>query len=135
MGEMYASNVALRAAIFDTISGRPNDWNSRSMAIAESIKLGIDKMLEQDLIDDPRVMHLPFRELAADPAGTVRRIYDRAGIAMSDAFAGRVQSWLTDPENDVARYGRYPYSYEAFGLDRAWIEKLFAGYSQRFGLD
>ena len=98
------------------------------------MKQGIDKMLEQDLIDDPRVMHLPFRDLAADPSGTVRKIYERAGLPMSDAFAARVQAWLSDPENAVDRHGRYPYSYEAFGLDRAWIEDLFAGYSQRFGL-
>ncbi len=134
MGEIYASNVALRAAIFDTISGRPNDWNSRSMAIAESMKQGIDKMLEQDLVDDPRVLHLPFRDLTADPLGVVRRIYDKAGLEVSDAFASRVEAWLADPENDAARYGRYPYSYEAFGLSKQWIEELFADYSQRFGL-
>ncbi|MGE3692117.1 MAG: sulfotransferase [Novosphingobium sp.] len=135
MGDIYASNVALRAAIFDTISGRPNDWNSRSMAIAEGMKQGIDAMLAQDLVDDPRVMHLPFRDLTADPLGTVRRIYERAGLGVGKAFAGAIERWLRDPENDAARYGRYPYSYEAFGLSREWIEDLFADYSKRFGLD
>ena len=97
------------------------------MAIAESVKAGIDKMLEQDLVDDPRVMHLPFRELAADPQGTVRRIDERAGLPVSEAFAGRVQAWLADPENAVDRYGRYPYSYEAFGIDKGWIRSAVRG--------
>ncbi|MEO6718359.1 MAG: sulfotransferase, partial [Novosphingobium sp.] len=135
LGEIYASNVALRAAVFDTISGRANDWLSRSEAIATGMKAGIDRMLAQDLLDDPRVMHLPFRELAADPLGTVRKVYDRAGLEITPEFAGRVQAWLEDPENRVDRYGRYPYAYEPLGLSRKWIEELFADYSQRFGLD
>ncbi len=135
LGEIYASNVALRAAVFDTISGKVNDWNSRSRVIAESMKAGIDKMLSQDLLDDPRVMHLPFRELADDPLGVVAKVYARAGLPVSDAFAARAQGWLDDPENRVDRYGRYPYSYEALGLSRSFIEDLFADYSKRFGLD
>lgn len=135
LGEIYASNVALRAAVFDTISGRPNDWNSRSRAIAEQMKAGIDKMLAQDLLDDPRVIHLPFRELAADPLGVVRKVYAWAGLEVSVTFATRVQAWLDAPENRVDRYGRYPYAYEPLGLSREWIEELFADYSQRFGLD
>lgn len=135
IGEIYASNVALRAAVFDTISGRPNDWNGRSMAIAEAMKAGIDTMLSQDLLDDPGIMHLPFRELAADPLGTVRKVYDRAGLEVTSAFAGNVQAWLDAPENRVDRYGRYPYSYEPLGLSREWVEELFSDYSRRFGLD
>jgi hypothetical protein len=135
LGEIYASNVALRAAVFDTISGKPNDWNSRSQAIAESMKVGIDKMLAQDMLDDPRVMHLPFRELAADPLGVVRKVYDRAGLEVTPQFAQNVQDWLDAPENRVDRYGRYPYAYEPLGLNRAWVEELFADYSARFGLE
>ena len=135
LGEIYASNVALRAAVFDTISGRPNDWTSRSEAIALSMKAGIDRMLAQDLLDDPRIFHLPFRELAADPLGVVHKVYGWAGLEVTPAFAASVRAWLDAPENRVDRYGRYPYSYEALGLSREWIEDLFADYSRRFGLD
>jgi hypothetical protein len=135
IGEIYASNVALRAAVFDTISGRPNDWNARSMAIAEGMKAGIDTMLAQDLIDDPRVLHLPFRELAADPVAVVRKVYERAGFDLTPQFAANLRAWLDAPENRVDRYGRYPYSYEHLGLSREWVEDLFADYSARFGLD
>ena len=135
LGEIYASNVALRAAVFDTISGRPNDWNSRSKAIAEGMKAGIDRMLAQDLLDDPRIMHLPFRDLAADPLAAVRKVYAWAGLEVTPAFAMAAQAWLDAPENRVDRYGRYPYSYEPLGLSRDWVEQLFADYSRRFGLE
>ena len=54
---------------------------------------------------------------------------------MTRDFETRLQTWLADPENQADRYGRYPYSYEAFGLEKSWIRELFADYSRRFGLE
>ncbi len=133
--DIYASNVALRAATFDTIRGRPNDWTSQPREMVQRMKAAFDGLMESELIRDPRIVHLPFRELAADPLGIVRQIYARLGRDVSPEFEGRVTAWLADPENAVDRYGRYPYSYEAFGLDREWVEDLFADYSRYFGLD
>jgi hypothetical protein len=135
LSDIYASNVALRAVIFDTINGRPNDWKSQAQAHAQSMKAAFDRLMTSALIDDPRIMHLSFREVAADPVAVVRKIYERRGLAMTASFETRVRQWLADPENQVDRYGRYPYSYEAFGLEKKWIQDLFADYSRRFGLD
>ena len=55
--------------------------------------------------------------------------------ALAPEAERRMSTWLADPENAVDRFGRYPYSYEAFGLDRDWVEELFADYSRYFGLD
>jgi hypothetical protein len=134
LGEIYASNVALRAAIFDAIRGKPNDWSGQAKAHAERLNSAIDKLMASDLIDDPRVLHLSFGEISADPLDAVRKVYARRGLKVGADFEARVRTWLADPENAADRYGRYPYSYEAFGLERAWIENLFAGYSKRFGL-
>jgi hypothetical protein len=133
--DIYASNVALRAAIFDTIRGRPNDWTSQPKQLVQNMKAAFDHLMASDLIRDPRIVHLPFRELAADPAAIVRQVYARLGLEVSAAFETRLGAWLADPENAVDRHGRYPYSYEAFGLDRGWVEELFADYSRYFGLD
>lgn len=135
MGEIFPSILSLSATIFDTVTGRPTDLAHSARAHAEGMKDGFDKMLESDLIDDPRVMHLPFREITADPVGVIRTIYDRIGETVSPEFERRIQAWLAAPENQVDRYGRYPYSYEALGLDRKWVEDLFSGYSRRFGLE
>jgi hypothetical protein len=134
LGEIYASYVTLRAAIFDTIRGRPCDWSSQARAHVEGLKAAVDRIMADDRIDDPRILHLSFHEIAADPMAAVRKVYDRRGLPMTEAFASRAEAWLANPENAADRYGRYPYSYEAFGLDRAWVENLFADYSKRFGL-
>ncbi len=134
LGEIFASNIALRAAIYDTISGKANDWSAQARTSAISIKAAFDRVVESGLIDDPRIIHLPFSDISADPVGAVRNIYGRAGLSVSAEFTIRMKRWLDDPENRVDRYGRYPYSYEAFGLDKAWVEELFADYSARFGI-
>ena len=133
LSDIYASNVALRAVIYDTISGQPNDWTSQAREHAMSMKAAFDRLMANSLIDDPRIMHLPFRDMAADPVAAVRKIYERRGLTLTQDYAARLRSWLADPENQVDRYGRYPYSYEAFGLDKQWIQDLFADYSKRFG--
>jgi sulfotransferase family protein len=134
IGEMYASDVALRAVVYDTVSGKPNDWTSQAPVFAERMKAAVDRLMTNDLIDDPRIMHLSFRDLSADPIGTIGAIYERRGWPMTADCENRMRQWLDDPENSVDRYGRYPYSAEAFGLDRQWIEDLFTDYSKRFGL-
>jgi hypothetical protein len=135
LADIYASNVALRALTYDTISGQPNDWTSQAREHALGMKAAFDRLMANALIDDPRILHLRFRELAADPVAAIGKIYQRRGLTLTSAFESHVRGWLADPENQVDRYGRYPYSYEAFGLDRQWIQQLFADYSRRFGLD
>jgi len=135
MGEMFDSFIALSAAIYDAVTGQPKEIREFSRMLAEQMRDGFERMLASDLIDDPRIMHLPFRDITADPVGVIRRIYERVDRDVTPEFALRIQAWLDAPENAVDRYGRYPYSYDSLGLDRGWVEQLFAGYSQRFGLD
>ncbi len=134
LSEIYASNVTVRAATFDAIQGRPMEWGGQARARAEHMRAGVDRMMANSIIDDPRILHLPFHELSADPVGTVRRIYELREMKFTADYERRLHSWLADPENKVDRYGRYSYSYEPFGLDKQWIKDLFAGYSERFGL-
>lgn len=134
LSEIYASNVTVRAATYDTINGKPMDWSGQAKARAEQMKVTVDHMMANAIINDPRIMHIPFHELAEDPIGTVKKIYARRGLTMNAEYERRLEAWLADPENKVDRYGRYPYSYEPFGLDKKWIQQLFADYSKRFGL-
>jgi hypothetical protein len=134
IGEIYASLHALSAVVFDTIRGQPGDWSVFARAHAQGMKAAFDNLMANALIDDPRVMHIRFRDLTADPIGIVRSVYQRRGLEIPQRLEGRLRAWLDDPENHSDRYGRYSYSYEALGLDVAWIEDLFSSYSRRFGL-
>jgi hypothetical protein len=80
VSEIYASNVTIRAATYDAINGKPLDWASQARARAEQMKAAFDHMMANSLIDDPRIMHMPFHELSADPIAAVKKIYERRGL-------------------------------------------------------
>lgn len=134
IADIVPSLASLSAIIYDTISGAPKDHSGWARGLAEGMKAAFDRLLDNALIDDPRILHMPFREIAADPLAAVRRIHDWAGLPVTAEFEKRAGAWLADPDNRVDRYGRFPYSCEALGLDEAWLEELFADYSKRFGL-
>ena len=51
-------------------------------------------------------------------------------------FAEIFASFNSNPNDDPGGAGTCPgANFEAFGLDRAWIDEIFAPYSRRFGLD
>jgi hypothetical protein len=135
MVDICASIALLSASIYDTITGVPGDIKQVAKTIAEYMKAGFDQMMADDVIDDPRLVHIPFKQVAANPIGVIKDIYARTGRTVSPEFEQRMQAWLDAPENRVDRYGRYPYDYEPLGLDRKWVEDLFADYSKRFGLE
>lgn len=134
MIDIYASIALLSASIYDTITGEPGDIKESARTIADYMKAGFDQMMADDMIDDPRLMHIPFQQIAADPVAVIRDVYARSGRTVTPDFEQRMRAWLDAPENRIDRYGRYPYSYEALGLDPAWVEDQFADYSKRFGL-
>jgi hypothetical protein len=135
ISEIVASIVTLSTVIFDTIGGEAKDPRTFARGLAEGMKAAFDRLMANALIDDPRVMHIAFREISGDPMAAIRRIYRWLDLSVSGPFESRVGAWLADPDNRVDRYGRYPYSYESVGLDRQWVDELFADYSKRFGLD
>ncbi len=130
--EVYPSITALAGNIYDTITGVPSDWKAHSRIIAGVLKNSFDALMKDEMCNDPRVMHLQFRDVASDPIGTVRGIYERQGREMTPGFEARIRTWLDDPENAADRYGRYPYSYETLGLEKDWVAEQFAAYNSRF---
>lgn len=132
--DMYSSDVAVRAMVYDAINGRPNDWASQARAFAQGMKGAVERLMANAMIDDPRIVHVDFRALSAEPVETIKTIYRRFNLEVTQGFEAGMQAWLADPENAVNRYGRYPYSYEAYGLDKEWIKELFADYRARFNL-
>ncbi len=130
--EIYPSITALSGCIYDTITGIPSDWKAHSRIIAGVLKDSFDALMRDQMCDDPRVVHLQFGDVASNPVGTVRGIYERQGREMTRELEVRIRTWLEDPENAVDRYGRYPYSYETLGLEKEWVAEQFAAYNQRF---
>ena len=134
MTEMFASLVTLSNVLFDTVAGGAQDRREWARSLALGLKVAYDRLLENALIDDPRILHIDFRALSTAPIRTIEQIYGWLGRPVTPEFEQGVADWLADPDNRVDRYGRHPYSYEALGIDEAWIAELFGDYARRFGL-
>jgi hypothetical protein len=133
--EIHMSTVTIAAVLYDAINGGRIDWKQYARTSAEAIKAGLDQVMSNPLVDDPRVIHLPFKEIVADPIAAVAKVYEHAGLHLTATYERRMRTWLSDPANKIDRYGRYHYSHEPFGITEAWVRELFAGYSKRFGLN
>jgi hypothetical protein len=121
--------------LYDAITGGRIDWKAYARTTGEAIKAGLDYVMADPIIDDRRVVHLRFADIAADPVAAVRQVYERRGQGVSPEHEQRMRAWLDNPSNRVDRYGRYPYAHEPFGITTEWVDQMFAAYHRRFGLE
>lgn len=107
-------------------------------ALAEHTPAGIaaiyDSVVDDPMMDDPRVIHVRFRDFMADHVGTIRAIYAQAGLEFTPGFEANIRAWLADPANKSDRYGKFRYTLEEYGVDAKALEPRFARYVERFGL-
>lgn len=83
----------------------------------------------EDRVPD-RVMDVDYRALLADPVGTVRRIHERFGLPIPDAFDERLRAFVAD--NGQRKHGDNPYAAEAFGQTADAIDARFGAYREAF---
>ncbi len=132
--EVHASTLAITAVLYGAITNGNTDWRQFGAGYLQGMREAIKAVLADPLIDDPRIIHLRFQDLAKAPVATIQSIYARAGFPYTATCEQKMRAWLADPSNQPDRYGRYPYSLEPFGLKSEEVTAAFAGYSQRFGL-
>jgi len=132
--KVHASTLAITAVLYGAITNGNTDWRQFGAGYLQSMREAIKAVLADPLIDDPRIIHLRFQDLANDPVAAIQSIYARAGFPYTATFEQKMRAWLADPSNQQDRYGRYPYSLEPFGLTSEEVTAAFAGYSRRFGL-
>ncbi|MBC7172138.1 MAG: sulfotransferase, partial [Polyangiaceae bacterium] len=83
--------------------------------------------------DEARFFDVNYGELLDDPLGAVRRIYAHFGYPFSAEMEARIERWLRDNPQD--KHGIHRYSASQFGLTDDAIDRRFAAYMERFGLD
>ena len=82
-------------------------------------------------IGDHRFFDSNYHDLMADHVGAVRRIYDWAGLTMSDRHAAAIRDWLASHQQ--TKHGEHRHSPEEFGMTAQSINQRFAAYTERFG--
>ena len=85
------------------------------------------------LIDDPRIHHVRYQDLTADPIGTLRTFYGKYGIPFTDATEAAMRDYMANNRSD--RHGKFRYSTDILNTDIDALHAKFAPYRERFGID
>ena len=80
--------------------------------------------------NEARHIDVDYRELMADPVGTVAALCARLGVPFDDGSRASVQQWLDDHPQD--QHGVHRYTAADFGLDPDRLRARFDFYSRRF---
>lgn len=132
--EVHPSTMAITAVLYGAITNWQMDFRELGPAFVQGIAQSVAQAIESPFVDDPRILHVDFRELVRDPIAIVRKAYGQWGLDYGPEFEARMRAWLADPANAPDRYGRYRYTMEPYGLTREMIETAFKGYCRRFSL-
>jgi hypothetical protein len=77
-----------------------------------------------------RVVHIRYRELIGDPAGTVSRLYAKFGLPFNAAFERQIRAYVD--EKPHGGYGGLRHRLEDYGIDPAQERDRFADYIETF---
>ena len=92
---------------------------------------GVEAMMQAAEHGDA-ICHIHYRDLTADPLGTITRLYDHFGMALGDEAVRGITAEMTRAKR--GGYGRNVYRFADHGLDARRERGFFAGYMNRFGI-
>jgi len=88
---------------------------------------------DRDLLPADRSIDVRFEEFMADQMGTVRRIYEMAGLPLTREAETAMNAYFESHRRD--RHGQLEYQIEEdFGVNIANLRDRFAFYRERFGI-
>jgi len=87
---------------------------------------------DRDILPADRAIDVPFHDLVEDDVGWVEKIYDRAGMVLTDAARSRFEAFV---HANRESYGRVMYDLKnQFGTDPAALRDRFAFYYEAFSV-
>jgi hypothetical protein len=95
-------------------------------------RIGVDAMIAHSM-GGPNETHIQYKPLVADPLGTVRHLYDRIGLELSDQALANMRAHLAAKPN--GGYGKHIYRFEDHALDPAALAEQFRPYMRHFDIE
>jgi hypothetical protein len=130
--QVIASRIMMAAELVEGLVGHVDLEQQAAIQLADA-RAGMKAMMEAPMLDDPRIFHVRYTDFTADPVGTVRRFYERSGVAWTDEAEAAMRHYLANNRGD--RYGKFTYSTDLIGVDIDELHKEFAPFRERFGIE
>jgi hypothetical protein len=130
--QVIASTIMLSGNLDRMLSGHV-DWDAIAAQFLAGVGAGLDQVLADPIIDDPRIHHVRYADLVADPIGTLRGFYAKYGMPFGPETEAAMRTYMASNPSD--RHGKFRYSTDVLGTDIAALHDRFAPYRARFGLE
>jgi hypothetical protein len=130
--QVTASRIKMAQDLHEGLTGEPDSPEQARVHLAAS-RAGFHSILENPLIDDPRVHHVRYADFMADQVTAIRRFYEFAGHEWTDAGEQTMRTYLATNKGD--RYGKFRYSTDLIPTDVPTLHEEFAPYRERFGIE
>jgi len=130
--QVIASTITFMAELQEMLAG-PIDWDEHVSGFLNFARQNYRNALENPLVGDPRIHHVRYKDLLADPVATIRGFYERADVPFGQENEEAIRDYLRN--NKADRYGKFHYSTDAIGVDIAALNEEFAAYREHYGLD
>jgi hypothetical protein len=130
--QCIASRIVLTGELVEALAGHV-DWNEQSRIHLAASRQGFESTLNNPLVNDPRIHHVRYPDFVADPVGTIRGFYDKAGVRFGPETEAAMRTYLRN--NKADRYGKFKYSTAVIKADIQALHTEFEPYRKRFGLE
>lgn len=130
--QSIASRIRMAADITEGLTGSV-DLAAQAALHTRLGRAGFHAVLDNPMIDDPRIHHVRYPDFMADQVGTIRAFYRFAGRELSPGAEAAMRDYLANNRGD--RHGKFVYSTDLIDGDVDALHKEFAPYRERFGLD
>ena len=130
--QVIASTIMLSGNLDEMLAGGV-DWDALAQQFIAGVGAGLDQVLADPIIDDPRIHHVRYADLVTDPIATLRTFYDKYAIPFGEKTEAAMRGYMAENRSD--RHGKFRYSTDVLKTDIAALHDRFAPYRQRFGLE
>ncbi len=130
--QSIASRIQMAADLTEGLTGAV-DMAEQSRLHTRLGRAGFHAVMDNPMIDDPRIHHVRYPDFMSDPIATIRGYYAFAGRELSAAADAAMRDYLANNRGD--RHGKFVYSTDLIDGDVEALYAEFAPYRERFGLE
>jgi hypothetical protein len=130
--QVIASAIVLAGNLDEMLAG-PIDWEEMARQYVPGLTAGFLKTLEHPFLNDPRIHHVRYKDLTADPVGTLRDFYAKYDMPWGPETDKAMRDYMVNNKSD--RYGKFAYSTDVLRTDLDALHEKFKPYRERFGID
>ena len=86
----------------------------------------------EELGRESQFVDLHFREVLADPVGSLQKAFSALDLPLSDTAVEQMNAWQESHQPE--RHGTHQYSAEEYGLDPEELSDAFREYRDQYGI-